>query len=104
MPRPFSAWPKLRRSTCLVLRSANSIHVEKSLGEVDGIANSMTILVTDSATTKIYGHVKHVQRTKGLMIPDNDLWIASTALQYGLTLAARDQHFTWITGLALEQW
>lgn len=84
--------------------AAHSVHVEKSLGEVDGIAHSMTILVTDSATAKIYGHVKHVQRTQGLMIPDNDLWIAATAIQYRLTLAARDQHFTWIAGLALEQW
>ncbi len=38
------------------------------------------------------------------MLPDNDLWIAATAMQYGLTLVARDQHFTWIAGLTLEQW
>ena len=38
------------------------------------------------------------------MLPDNDLWIAATAIQYGLTLAARDHHFTWIAGLMLEQW
>jgi len=30
-------------------------------------------------------------------MPDNDLWIAATAIQYGVTLAARDAHFTWIT-------
>lgn len=84
--------------------AAHSVHVEKSLGEVDGIVHSMTILVSDSATAKIYGYVKHVQRTKGLMIPDNDLWIAATAIQYRLTLATRDRHFTWIAELALEQW
>ncbi len=84
--------------------AAHSVHVEKSLGEVDGIARSMTILITDSATAKIYGYIKHMQRTKGLMIPDNDLWIAATAIQYRLTLATRDRHFTWIAGLALEQW
>ncbi len=82
--------------------AAHSVHVEKSLGEVDGIANSMTILVTDSATAKIYGHVKHVQRTKGLMVPDNDLWIASTALQYGLTLAARDNTLPGLPDLLLS--
>lgn len=41
---------------------------------------------------------------KGLILPDNDLWIASAAIQYSLTLAARDHHFMWIAGLALEQW
>ena len=28
----------------------------------------------------------------------------AAAIQYGLTLAARDHHFTWIAGLSLEQW
>ena len=27
-----------------------------------------------------------------------------TTTQYGLTLAARDHHFTWIARLNLEQW
>ncbi len=40
----------------------------------------------------------------GQMLPDNDLWIAATTMQHGLVLAARDHHFTWITGLTLEQW
>jgi tRNA(fMet)-specific endonuclease VapC len=51
-----------------------------------------------------YGYIKHEQRMKGQMLPDNDLWIAATAIHYGLTLAARDHHFTWIADLSLEQW
>jgi tRNA(fMet)-specific endonuclease VapC len=82
----------------------HSAHVERSLAEVNGLAKTATILATDKATAEIYGHLKHEQRMKGLMIPDNDLWIASTAIQYSLTPAARDHHFMWITGLALEQW
>ena len=37
-------------------------------------------------------------------MPDNDLWIAATAIQYEITLVARDAHFTWITDLNCEQW
>jgi tRNA(fMet)-specific endonuclease VapC len=37
-------------------------------------------------------------------MPDNDLWIAATAIQYNITLAAHDAHFDWITGLLVEQW
>jgi tRNA(fMet)-specific endonuclease VapC len=37
-------------------------------------------------------------------MPDNDLWIAATAIQYDITLAARDGHFDWIDGLKVEQW
>ena len=76
----------------------------KSLDEVNALAKTATILPVDSITAKVYGYIKHMQRTKGSMLPDNDLWIAATAIQYKLTLAARDQHFTWVTGLALEQW
>jgi len=82
----------------------HSVHVKRSLAQVDKLAQTLTVLNSDSATARIYGHLKHEQRTKGLMLPDNDLWIAATAIQYGLTLAARDLHFTWIARLTLEQW
>ena len=82
----------------------HSIFVEKSRADVDALTRTMTVLVADHATARKYGLLKHEQRTRGLMLPDNDLWIAATAFQYGLTLVARDQHFTWITGLTLEQW
>ena len=81
-----------------------SIHIEKSIAEVDAMINTVTILMVDSTIARFYGRIKHEQRTKGLMLPDNDLWIAATALQYELTLVARDQHFNWIEGLSLEQW
>ena len=32
------------------------------------------------------------------------MWIAAIALQYDLTLAARDSHFDNIDGLKLEKW
>ena len=81
-----------------------SVHVEKSLAEVGAMINTVTILTVDSATATIYGRIKYEQQVKGLMLPDNDLWIAATAMQYGLTLATRDHHFNWLDGLALEQW
>jgi tRNA(fMet)-specific endonuclease VapC len=84
--------------------ASHSVHVQRSLAEVDQLAQTMAVLIADNTTAKIYGHIKHEQRAKGLMIPDNDLWIAATAIQYRLTLAARDLHFTWVAGLSLEQW
>jgi tRNA(fMet)-specific endonuclease VapC len=77
---------------------------EKSLTNVDKLMQTLSVLRVDDVTSRIYGHVKREQRMKGQMLPDNDLWIAATAVQYRLTLAARDHHFTWIAGLNLEQW
>jgi tRNA(fMet)-specific endonuclease VapC len=82
----------------------HSINIEKSRADVDTLTRTMTILTADNATARKYGLLKHEQRARGWMLPDNDLWIAATAFQYGLTLIARDHHFTWIADLILEQW
>jgi tRNA(fMet)-specific endonuclease VapC len=49
----------------------HSVHVRRSLAEVDKLAQSVTVLNTDSATARIYGHLKHEQRFNGLML---DQW------------------------------
>jgi tRNA(fMet)-specific endonuclease VapC len=51
----------------------HSTHFEKNLAEVNELANSMRVLITDSETARIYGRLKHEQRTRGQMLPDNDL-------------------------------
>jgi len=75
-----------------------------AVADVDSLAASMTVLSVDATTARLYGRVKNDLKSKGLAIPDNDLWIAATAVQYGITLAARDAHFDWIDGLNVEQW
>ena len=82
----------------------HSIDVEKGLSDANKLAQTLTVLVADNDTAKIYGRIKHEQRMKGQMLPDNDLWIAATAIQGELILAARDRHFSWLTGITLEQW
>ncbi len=78
--------------------------VEKGLSDVNEIQQTLDVLMADSITASIYGRIRHEQAKKGQMLPNNDLWIAATALQYNLTVVTRDNHFTWITGLTLEQW
>jgi predicted nucleic acid-binding protein len=46
-----------------------------------------------------YIGIKRTLKSKGFFMPDNDLWIAATAIQYDITLAARDTHFDWIDEL-----
>jgi tRNA(fMet)-specific endonuclease VapC len=82
----------------------HSTQIERNRAEVEELQRLSAILLVDAATARIYGLLKHQQRMKGLLLPENDLWIAATAVQYGLTLVARDQHFRWVDGLALEQW
>jgi tRNA(fMet)-specific endonuclease VapC len=68
------------------------------------LAAGCTILRTDEYAARYYAQIKAGLAEKGKPIPDNDLWIAAVAMQYGLTLAGRDGHFAWIDGLDYEAW
>jgi tRNA(fMet)-specific endonuclease VapC len=56
-------------------------------------------VTTDTAT--FYATVFALLRRKGRPIPTNDLWIAATALEHGLSLVTSDVHFREIEGLRL---
>ena len=62
------------------------------------------VVVCDLETSVAYGRLKFALEGAGTRIPENDLWIATSALQYGLPLATRDGHFNVVPGLVVEQW
>lgn len=51
-----------------------------------------------------YGKIKAALRSAGTPIPDNDLWIAATAIEHGATLVSRDAHFARVEGLQVLDW
>jgi len=51
-----------------------------------------------------YGDLKAVLEAQGLNLYDNDLWIAATALTCGNILVTRDQIFSRVPGLQVEDW
>ena len=55
-------------------------------------------------TAEIYGDIKANLEIKGQPIPDNDLWIAAVAAEYGLPLASRDKHFQRVPNLTVLSW
>lgn len=83
--------------------------VEKSqyrsrhLKQVDEFTEICTILDVDLATTKVYGKIKNELKKKGRPIPENDLCIAATSVQYNLTLVSKDKHFIEVGKLNLKQ-
>src|SRR5260370_1310507 len=58
----------------------HSVHVKRSLAEVDKLAQTLTGLNADSATARIYGYIKHEPRNKRPISPDQTLGIAATGL------------------------
>ena len=77
-------------------RSATNIQ------RVDTFAASNAVLACDIETAQQYGLIKDALRAKGKPIPENDIWIAALALQYGLTLATRDATLARLMNLPLK--
>jgi predicted nucleic acid-binding protein len=51
-----------------------------------------------------YGRLKASPDRQGLNLDDNDLWIAATAMTQGTLLVTRDQIFSQVPGLQVEDW
>jgi len=53
----------------------------------------------DRKTSEYYSAIYKDLRKKGKPIPTNDLWIAATAQQYGLSVFSYDTHFEYVANL-----
>ncbi len=56
----------------------------------------------DEETSDRYAVIRNSLREAGTPIPTNDIWIAATAMQYGLTVATTDPHFQKVTQILVE--
>ena len=61
----------------------------------------MKILQPDLEVAKMYGKIKSNLKAKGRPIPENDIWIAATALAADLELVTADSDFENISELCM---
>ncbi|RFM27938.1 type II toxin-antitoxin system VapC family toxin [Deminuibacter soli] len=78
-----------------------SNETQKQLNRLQSFLQNCRIIPTDVSTADIYGAVKTALARKGKPIPENDMWIAAAAIQYGLPLFTSDKHFLEIEGIQL---
>ena len=88
----------------LYFGAEKSHRVTENLARIESFAAECTALEPDMVVAREYGRVKQRLKSRGRPIPDNDLWIAATALAYGLTLLSRDSHFDAVENLVRETW
>lgn len=71
--------------------------------ELDQFLDSARVdfLAVDESSAEFFALVFNNLKQIGKPIPTNDVWIAASAMQHGLTLATMDSHFTYIAGLSL---
>lgn len=56
----------------------------------------------DEETSERYAAIFCYLREKGTPIPTNDLWIAATAMQFGLRVVTMDKHFRKVPQIIIE--
>jgi len=76
-------------------------HEVRNQSELDAFLNSprVNIIPVDQETTRHYAKIYKQLRQKGRPIPDNDMWIAATALQHRYVVFTYDKHFSRIDSL-----
>jgi len=62
----------------------------------------VNILEVDKETSERYATILNALRGKGTPIPTNDIWIASSAMQYGLKVVTTDTHYLQISQVLVE--
>jgi tRNA(fMet)-specific endonuclease VapC len=88
----------------LYFGAANSAQADYNLRRINRFLRKTVVLECNLETAYEYGIIRNELRLKGRPIPDNDLWIAAMARQYGVTLVSGDRHFADVERLKLEQW
>lgn len=84
--------------------AAHSRKAASNYAQIEAFARICTLVGVDNKTAVHYGDLKASLRQKGRPIPENDLWIAASAQQHGLSVATRDRHFSHVDGIAIENW
>jgi tRNA(fMet)-specific endonuclease VapC len=76
-----------------------SLNKERQLADLSEFLAGVPILGLDIETAHTFAGLRSDLHSRGQPIPDDDLWIAATALRHDLTLISRDKHFERITAL-----
>jgi len=63
----------------------------------------VAVLHVSGKTPATYAQTYFGLEQRGTIIPVNDIWIAAIALETGLPLLARDEHFSRVQGLRVIQ-
>ena len=88
----------------LYFGAAKSQRKEENQQRIEQLTEQVTLLYCLDDTPKYYAQIKQELKQKGRPIPENDIWIAALAQEYGLSLVSRDGHFKYIDDLSLIQW
>lgn len=71
------------------------------VSELEQFLSVITLLRPNKETAEIYGQIRFHLSSAGKPIPENDIWIAATAMQYGLPILTNNKHFKSVDGISV---
>ena len=86
----------------LLFGALNSRHAKRNLPRIQQLIQATITLEMGAETASLYAKTRMSLKQKGRPIPENDIWIAASCLEHGLTLITNDGHFKWVERLAVE--
>lgn len=86
----------------LLLGAELSARTESNRRDYIDFCNDLEFLTVDFSVAQAYAKVKATLRKLGTPIPENDMWIAATALAFDLIIVTGDKHFERVTNLQVE--
>ncbi|MEO0059425.1 MAG: hypothetical protein RLZZ312_1072 [Bacteroidota bacterium] len=87
----------------LIYGAENSPQIKKHVNQVESLLANMIVIDIDLDTAKIYAKIRSELKKSGKPIPENDIWIAATAIKNNLTLITNDRHFDFIKVLKCKE-
>jgi predicted nucleic acid-binding protein len=81
-----------------VLKARNQAAAQERCRQV---LEDRQVLAGSERTPALYAYIYHKLEQRRQLIPVNDIWIAAIAIETGLPLLARDEHFSRVEGLAV---
>lgn len=80
-----------------------SSKMEYNLSLYKDFCDQMNIISPDDYVAEFYGKIKSQLKKDGKPIPENDIWIAATAMTSNLQLVTADSDFLSVKGLAIQK-
>lgn len=68
------------------------------------LSDLSAVVPVDRAVARAYSAIRYDLKVRGKPLPDNDLWIAATAMANDYVLVSHDEAFRHVTGLKVEDW
>lgn len=83
----------------LMYGAAKSAQVVQNKQNAKSFCSRYPLLGVSNIVAEFYGEIKKDLLSHGNVIPENDMWIAATALANDMTVITQDKHFEHIQNL-----